>query len=234
MPRKAGMSRDDLIQTNAKIIKSIIEPVVKYSPNCFLIIVTNPLDAMVYLAKKISKFPKNRIMGMAGVLDSTRFRTFIAHELGVSIKDTNAFVMGGHGDTMVPLPKYSTVSGIPITELLSKKKIDEIVDRTRKGGGEIVELLQTGSAFYAPGASAIEMAEAILLDKKRILPCAAELHGEYGVKNLFIGVPVMLGSNGVEKIIEIKLDSEEQKAFKKTADHVKELTKVVDKIIDQI
>ena len=221
LARKPGMSRDDLLNTNAKIVKGITEQVVKYSPDCIIIMVTNPLDAMVYVAKEVSGFPKNRVVGMAGVLDSARMRTFIAMELGVSVEDVTAFVLGGHGDTMVPLPRYSTVAGIPITELISKDRVEAINERTRKGGGEIVALLKTGSAYYAPSASAVEMAEAIIKDKKRILPCAAYLEGEYGIDGYYMGVPVLLGKGGVEKVIEIELTDEEKTALDHSLDDVK-------------
>ncbi len=223
LPRKPGMSRDDLLFKNAEIVKSVTEQVAKYSPNAFLIIVSNPLDAMVYVAHKVSGFPTNRVMGMAGVLDAARFRTFIAMELGVSVEDVTAFVLGGHGDTMVPLPRYSTVAGIPLPDLLPKEKIDALVERTRNGGAEIVNLLKTGSAFFAPSASAVQMAEAILKDKKRILPCAAYCDKEYDVGGYFVGVPVILGGDGVEKVIEIKLTPEEKEAFKRSVEAVKSL-----------
>ena len=223
IPRKPGMSRDDLLNTNTNIVKLVTEQIAKYSPEAFLIIVSNPLDAMVYVAHKVSGFPTNRVMGMAGVLDSARFRTFIALELGVSVKDIQAFVLGGHGDTMVPLPRYTTVSGIPIPDLMSQERIDALVERTRKGGGEIVGLLKTGSAFYAPSAAAVQMAESILKDQKRILPCAAYCDKEYGVGGYFVGVPVMLGAEGVEKVIEIKLTAEEKTDFDKSVAAVKEL-----------
>ncbi len=223
IPRKPGMSRDDLLNTNTNIIKSVTEQVVKYSPETFLIIVSNPLDAMVYVAHKVSGFPTNRVMGMAGVLDSARFRTFIAMELGVSVKDIQAFVLGGHGDTMVPLPRYTTVSGIPIPDLLPQERIDALVERTRKGGGEIVSLLKTGSAFYAPSAAAVQMAESILKDQKRILPCCAYCDKEYGVGGYFVGVPAMLGAGGVEKVIEIQLTAEEKAAFDNSVAAVEEL-----------
>jgi malate dehydrogenase len=223
IPRKPGMSRDDLLNTNTNIVKSVTEQIAKYSPEAFLIIVSNPLDAMVYVAHKVSGFPTNRVMGMAGVLDSARFRTFIALELGVSVKDIQAFVLGGHGDTMVPLPRYTTVSGIPIPDLMSQERIDALVERTRKGGGEIVSLLKTGSAFYAPSAAAVQMAESILKDQKRILPCAAYCDTEYGVGGYFVGVPVMLGAEGVERVIEIKLTAEEKTAFNSSVAAVKEL-----------
>ena len=223
IPRKPGMSRDDLLNTNTNIVKSVTEQIAKYSPEAFLIIVSNPLDAMVYVAHKVSGFPTNRVMGMAGVLDSARFRTFIALELGVSVKDIQAFVLGGHGDTMVPLPRYTTVSGIPIPDLMSQERIEALVERTRKGGGEIVSLLKTGSAFYAPSAAAVQMAESILKDQKRILPCAAYCEKEYGVGGYFVGVPVMLGAGGVERVIEIRLTAEEKKAFGNSVAAVKEL-----------
>jgi malate dehydrogenase len=223
IPRKPGMSRDDLLNTNTNIVKSVTEQIAKYSPEAFLIIVSNPLDAMVYVAHKVSGFSTNRVMGMAGVLDSARFRTFIALELGVSVKDIQAFVLGGHGDTMVPLPRYTTVSGIPIPDLMPQERIDALVERTRKGGGEIVSLLKTGSAFYAPSAAAVQMAESILKDQKRILPCAAYCDKEYGVGGYFVGVPVMLGAEGVERVIEIKLTPTEKTAFDSSVAAVKEL-----------
>jgi malate dehydrogenase len=223
LPRKPGMSRDDLLFKNAEIVKNVTEQIAKYSPNAYLIVVSNPLDAMVYVAHKVSGFPTNRVMGMAGVLDAARFRTFIAMELGVSVEDVTAFVLGGHGDTMVPLSRYSTVGGIPITELLSLEKINELVERTRNGGAEIVNLLKTGSAFFAPSASAVTMAEAIIKDKKRLLPCAAYCDKEYGVGGYFVGVPVILGGNGVEKVVEIKLTPEEEAAFKRSVEAVKNL-----------
>ncbi len=224
LPRKPGMSRDDLLFKNAEIMKSVVENVAKFSPHAILIIVSNPLDAMCAVAKKVSGFPRERVIGMAGILDSARFRAFISMELNVSVEDITAFVLGGHGDDMVPLPRYCSVGGIPLPSLLSKEKIDQLVDRTRKGGGEIVALLKTGSAFYAPGASAVQMAEAILKDKKRILPCAAYLQGEYGVKGYFIGVPVKLGAKGIEQVIEIELTPEEKEALNKSIASVKELT----------
>ena len=225
--RKPGMSRDDLLSTNAKIMKSVTEQIVRFSPDAVLIIVSNPLDAMCHVAYKASNFPRNRVIGMAGVLDSARFRAFISMELNVSVENTHAFVLGGHGDTMVPLPRYSTVAGIPVTELLSKERIDVLIERTRKGGAEIVGLLKTGSAYYAPASAAVEMAEAVLKDKKKILPCAAYLEGEYGINDLFIGVPVKLGSNGIEEIIQIKLTDEENAALQKSANAVKELVGVL-------
>jgi malate dehydrogenase len=223
--RKPGMSRSDLINTNANIVRAVTEQVVKYSPEAYLIVVSNPLDAMVHLAKHVSGFPKNRVVGQAGVLDSTRFRTFIAQELQVSVEDTQAFVLGGHGDTMVPLPRYSTVAGIPITHLLPKETIDRLVQRTRDGGGEIVNLLKSGSAFYAPGASVVQMVEAIVKDKKRVLPCTAYLEGEYGLHNIYFGVPVKLGAGGVEQIIEIELMAEERAALQASATEVEDTIK---------
>jgi malate dehydrogenase len=223
IPRKPGMSRDDLISTNAGIMKDVTTQVAERSPNAVLIIVSNPLDAMCHVAFEASGFPKNRVIGMAGVLDSARFRAFIAMELKVSVENTHAFVLGGHGDTMVPLPRYSTVAGIPITELIPKDRIDAIVDRTANGGAEIVKLLKTGSAYYAPASAAVEMAESILKDKKKILPCAVYLEGEYGIQDLFIGVPVKLGASGVEDIIEITLTEEENAALMKSADAVQGL-----------
>jgi malate dehydrogenase len=217
IPRKPGMSRDDLISTNAGIMKNVTAQVAELSPNAVLIIVSNPLDAMCHVAYEASGFPKNRVIGMAGVLDSARFRAFIAMELNVSVENTHAFVLGGHGDTMVPLPRYSTVAGIPITELMPQDRIDAIVDRTANGGAEIVKLLKTGSAYYAPASAAVEMAESILKDKKKILPCAVYLEGEYGIHDLFIGVPVKLGAGGVEKIIEIQLTENETAALMKSA-----------------
>jgi malate dehydrogenase len=221
--RKPGMSRDDLLNTNTKIMKSVTEQIARFSPDAVLIVVSNPLDAMCHVAYKASNFPRNRVIGMAGVLDSARFRAFISMELNVSVENTHAFVLGGHGDTMVPLPRYSTVAGIPVTELISKERIDALIERTRKGGAEIVGLLKTGSAYYAPASAAVEMAEAVLKDKKKILPCAAYLEGEYGINDLFIGVPVKLGSKGIEEIIQIKLTDEENAALKRSADAVKEL-----------
>jgi malate dehydrogenase len=223
IPRKPGMSRDDLISTNAGIMKNVTAQIAEQSPNAVLTIVSNPLDAMCHVAYEASGFPKNRVIGMAGVLDSARFRAFIAMELDVSVENTHAFVLGGHGDTMVPLPRYSTVAGIPITELLPKDRIDALVDRTANGGAEIVKLLKTGSAYYAPASAAVEMAEAILKDKKKILPCAAYLEGEYGIQDLFIGVPVKLGSGGVESIIEITLTEDEKAALMRSAEAVQEL-----------
>ncbi|HSO62598.1 MAG TPA: malate dehydrogenase [Desulfobacterales bacterium] len=230
IPRKPGMSRDDLLSTNAGIVKKVTREVASRSPQAILIIVSNPLDAMCHVAYEASGFPKERVIGMAGVLDSARFRAFIAMELNVSVENTHAFVLGGHGDTMVPLPRYSTVAGIPITELMTPERIEALVQRTRNGGAEIVGLLKTASAFYAPSSAAVEMAESILKDKKKILPCAAYLEGEYGIRDLFIGVPVKLGSKGVEQVIEIKLTPEEQSALQKSAAAVQELKSVLAKL----
>jgi len=227
LPRKPGMSRDDLLKTNYNIVKETTEKVVKHSPNSILIVVSNPLDAMTQTAYKASGFSKNRVIGMAGVLDSARMRTFIAEALEVSVENVTAFVLGGHGDTMVPLARYSTVAGIPLPDLMPKEKIDAIVKRTAQGGAEIVGLLKTGSAFYAPSAAIVEMVEAILKDKKKILPCAAYLEGEYGIKGLFVGVPVKLGARGIEQVIEIKLTPEERVALEKSAAAVKELVDII-------
>ncbi len=227
IPRKPGMSRDDLLNTNAGIMKQVAEQVAKFSPNAIIIVVSNPLDAMCHVALEASGFPKERVIGMAGVLDSARFRAFIAMELNVSVENTHAFVLCGHGDTMVPLPRYSTVAGIPITELMPQDRIDALCKRTANGGAEIVGLLKTGSAFYAPASAAVEMAESILKDKKKVLPCAVLLNGEYGINDLFIGVPVKLGSKGVEDIIEIKLTADEDAALKKSAAAVQELVDVM-------
>ena len=221
--RKPGMSRDELLSTNAGIVRSVVEEAVRYSPDAILVIVTNPLDAMCHVAMTASGFPRERVLGMAGVLDSARFRTFIAMELGVSVEDTHAFVLGGHGDTMVPLPRYSTVAGIPITELLSPERVEALVTRTANGGAEIVALLKAGSAYYAPAASTFEMVEAILRDRKRVLPCAVLLNGEYGVDGLFVGVPVVLGAGGMERVIEIRLTDDEAAAFQRSAGAVREL-----------
>ncbi|HEY3442049.1 MAG TPA: malate dehydrogenase [Paludibaculum sp.] len=226
-PRKPGMSRDDLLLANYEIVKSATEQVVKYSPNAILILVTNPLDAMCWVAQQVSKFAKNRIIGMAGVLDTARYRTFIAAELGVSVENITALVLGGHGDTMVPIVRLTTVGGIPITELLPAEKINALVDRTRNGGAEIVKFLKTGSAYYAPSAAAVEMAESILKDKKKVLPCAVLLEGEYGYNGLFVGVPVKLGANGIEKIYEVALTAEEKAQLDKSAASVKELIEVL-------
>jgi len=225
--RKPGMSRDDLILTNMKIIKEVTENVVKHSPNCIIIMVTNPLDAMTQLALHVSKFPKNRVIGQSGILDSSRFRTFIAMELGVSVDDVAACLLGGHGDTMVAIPRLTTVGGIPMTELLPKDRVDAIVERTVKGGAEIVGLLKTGSAYYAPSAATVQMVEAIIFDKKKILPCAAYLEGEYGITGAFVGVPVKLGTSGIEQIIELKLTEEERAALKRSAEAVKELVAIM-------
>ncbi|MBL7180775.1 MAG: malate dehydrogenase [Pseudomonadota bacterium] len=230
IPRKPGMSRDDLLKTNASIMKDVTGKVAERSPKAVLIIVSNPLDAMCHVAYETSGFPKNRVLGMAGVLDSARFRTFISMELDVSVESTHAFVLGGHGDTMVPLPRYSTVAGIPITELMSPERIDALVKRTATGGAEIVSLLKTGSAYYAPASAAVEMAESILKDKKKILPCAAYLEGEYGINDLFIGVPVKLGAKGIEEIIQISLTDQEQAALEKSAAAVRELVEALKKL----
>jgi malate dehydrogenase len=230
IPRKPGMSRDDLISTNAGIVKAVTQQITPLSPNSILIIVSNPLDAMCHVAYEASGFPRERVIGMAGVLDSARFRAFISMELNVSVENTHAFVLGGHGDTMVPLPRYSTVAGIPITELLSEDRVDALVDRTRNGGAEIVSLLKTGSAYYAPASAAVEMAESILKDKKKILPCAVYLEGQYGINDLFIGVPVKLGRGGAEEIIEITLTKEENAALQKSAAAVEELKEVLKKL----
>jgi malate dehydrogenase len=227
VPRRPGMSRDDLLHTNAKIVSTVVSNLVRYSPNAYMIVVSNPLDAMVYVAKQVSGWPKNRVVGMAGVLDSARFRYFIAQELGVSVEDVHGFVMGGHGDTMVPVPRYATVTGIPITQLLSEAHIARLVQRTRDGGAEIVNFLKQGSAFYAPGASIVQMVEAIVKDKKRLLPAAAYLEGEYGLRDVYVGVPVLLGAGGVEKIIEVELTTEEQAALKSSAAAVEELVRAL-------
>jgi malate dehydrogenase len=221
--RKPGMSRDDLMQTNAGIVRGVVAEAVNHSPDAILIIVTNPLDAMCHVALQASGFPRERVLGMAGVLDSARFRTFIAEELGVSVADTHAFVLGGHGDTMVPLSRYSTVAGVPITELLPADRVKALEERTANGGAEVVALLKTGSAFYAPAASSFEMVDAILRDRKRVLPCAVLLKGEFGTHDLFVGVPVVLGRGGMEKVFEITLTADEQAAFDKSAAAVKEL-----------
>src|SRR5260221_7002341 len=225
--RKPGMRRDDLLNTNYKIMQDVVGKVVTNSHNCILIVVSNPLDAMAQAAYKLSKFSRNRVIGMAGVLDSSRFRTFIAEELKVSVENVTAFVLGGHGDTMVPLARYSTVAGIPITELMDAATVERLVQRTRDGGAEIVKYLKTGSAYYAPSAAATEMVEAILKDKKKILPCAAYLNGVYGIRGLYVGVPCKLGAKGLEQIIEIKLTLEEKAALNKSADAVKELCTVI-------
>ena len=222
------MSRDDLLQKNASIIRDVTRAVVSASPDCIIIPVTNPLDAMCQVVARVSGFPRERVVGMAGILDSARMRTFIAQELGVSVENTHAFVLGGHGDTMVPLPRYSTVAGIPITELLDSATVEAIVSRTAHGGAEIVKLLGTGSAYYAPGSAVVEMVEAILKDKKKILPCCAYLQGEYGISDLFVGVPVKLGARGMEQIIEIKLTAAEQAALNQSAAAVRELVERLD------
>lgn len=232
VPRKPGMNRDDLISINTGIIESVGENIKKYAPNAFVIVITNPLDVMVGVMQKVTGFKPEKVVGMAGVLDSSRFSFFLAEELGVSIDQVTTFVLGGHGDTMVPVVSYSSVAGIPLPDLIkmgwiSKKRVNEIVERTRFGGGEIVGLLKTGSAYYAPAASAIEMAEAYLKDKKKILPCAAYLKGEYGVKNMYVGVPVVIGAKGVEKVVEIKLGASEKKQFDKSVKAVKDLSKLV-------
>jgi malate dehydrogenase len=223
LARKPGMSRDDLLKTNLAIMKQVAEGVKTHAPKATVIVVSNPLDAMVYTFKKISGFPKNRVVGMAGVLDSSRFRAFVAWELGVSVQDVTALVLGGHGDTMVPLVRYCTVAGIPITKLLSQQKIDAIVERTKNAGGEVVGLLKTGSAFVSPAASAIEMAESILKDKKRVLACACLCEGEYGVDGLYLGVPCVLGAGGVERILQLELDAGERKLFDASVEHVRKL-----------
>ncbi|MEO8954592.1 MAG: malate dehydrogenase [Ktedonobacteraceae bacterium] len=226
-PRKPGMTRDDLVKKNQEIIEQVTKQVVKYSPNCIMIMVTNPLDAMVQLAYRVSGFPRNRIMGMAGVLDTARFRTFIAQEVGASVRDVQAYVLGGHGDTMVPLARMCTVAGVPISQLISSERIEQIVQRTRDGGAEIVKLLGTGSAYFAPSASVLQMVDAILLDKKMIMPCAVYLQGEYGIRDLFVGVPAKLGAEGVEQVIEVELSESEQALLRKSADAVKELVEVM-------
>lgn len=233
IPRKPGMSRDDLVATNAKVMKSVGEGIKKYSPDAFVIVITNPLDVMVWVLQQAGGLPQHKVVGMAGVLDSARFSYFLSQEFNVSIKDVNSFVLGGHGDTMVPLVRYSTVAGIPVPDLIkmgwsTQEKIDAIVQRTRDGGAEIVGLLKTGSAFYAPAASAIAMAESYLKDQKRVLPCAAHLKGEYGIKDLYVGVPVVIGAGGVEKIVEIELNSVEKEQFNKSVDAVKGLVKLID------
>jgi malate dehydrogenase len=226
-PRKPGLSRDDLLKANYEVVKGVVEKVVRLSPSAILVIVTNPLDVMAHAAYKVSGFSKNRVIGMAGVLDSARMSTFVAAELRVSVENVHSFVLGGHGDDMVPLARYSTVAGIPITELIPPARLEAIIERTRKGGGEIVNLLKTGSAYYAPSAAVVEMLRAILQDKKKILPCAAYLEGEYGISGLFVGVPVKLGAGGIEQIIEIKLTAEEKKALDKSAASVRELVGVL-------
>jgi len=239
VPRKPGMSRDDLLEINLKVMEQVGAGIAKYAPDAFVICITNPLDAMVWALQRFSGLPANRVVGMAGVLDSSRFCHFIADELNVSIQDVNAFVLGGHGDTMVPLPRYSTVAGIPLTDLvkmgwLTKERLDEIVQRTRDGGAEIVGLLKTGSAFYAPAASAIDMAESYLKDKRRVLPCAAFLKGEYGVKGMYVGVPAVIGADGIERVVEISLNGTEQKAFNKSVGAVEGLIEACKKIAPKL
>jgi len=229
LPRRPGMSRDDLIGTNAKIVKSVTENIVKYSPNCIIIIVSNPLDVMTYQAHLSSKFPRERIMGMAGILDTARFRAFISNELNVSTKDIQALLLGGHGDTMVPLIRYTTVSGIPVTELIKDKKLNEIIERTKFGGGELVKLMGT-SAWYAPGAAAAQMVEAIIKDQKRIFPVCIKLEGEYGIDDCYLGVPVILGSNGIEKVIELNLNQNERKLLQESRKHVREVMSVLENL----
>jgi malate dehydrogenase len=233
LARKPGMSRDDLLLANYEVVKSATEQSVKYSPNAILVLVTNPLDAMCWTALQVSGFPRERVVGMAGVLDTARFRTFIAHELNVAMSNVVAMVLGGHGDTMVPIVRLSSVSGIPLTELMDAETLDRLVNRARNGGAEIVKYLKTGSAYYAPSAAAIEMVESILLDQKKVLPCAAYLKGEYGYKDLFVGVPVKLGAGGVEKIYELKLEPEEKAALDKSAASVKELIEILQKKMAQ-
>jgi len=228
LARKPGMSRDDLLATNLKIMRQVAEGVRDNAPDAYVIVISNPLDAMVYTFKEVSGFPKNRVMGMAGVLDSARFRAFVAWELGVSVEDVTALVLGGHGDTMVPLTRYCTVAGVPVTQLLSQAKIDAIVERTKGAGGEVVGLLKTGSAFVSPALCAIEMAEAILKDKKRVLACAAQLDGEYGVDGLYVGVPCVLGAGGVERVLEVEMDSAERKLFDKSVEHVRTLVEQIE------
>jgi len=227
VPRKPGMTRDDLVLTNMKIVQGVTEQIVKYSPKCIIVMVANPLDAMAQLAFKVSRFPRNRVIGMSGILDTARFRTFVAMELGVSVEDVSALILGGHGDTMVPITRLATVGGIPLSELMPADKIAKIADRTVKGGGEIVALLKTGSAFYAPGAGAAQVVDAIALDKKRILPCSAYLEGEFGIKGVFVGVPAKIGKDGIEQIVQIKLTPDESAALKKSADAVLELVKIM-------
>ncbi len=229
--RKPGMSRDDLLRVNAKIVKEVTQSVVKHSPEAILIVVSNPLDAMTYVAYRTSQFPKERVLGMAGVLDSARFRAFLAMELNVSVENIQTLVLGGHGDSMVPLPRYTTVAGVPITDLISKERIDAIVQRTRDGGAEIVKLLKTGSAYFAPSAAIIEMVESILKDKKKILPCSVLCQGEYKIEDIFIGVPVKLGNGGIEEIVDIELTSDEANSLLRSANNVKDLCRIADKAI---
>jgi malate dehydrogenase len=227
LPRKPGMSRDDLLRTNAKIVSEVTEKVVKHSPNTILVVVSNPLDAMAWVAKKVSGFPRERVLGMAGVLDSARFRTFIAEAAGVSVEDVHGFVYGGHGDTMVPMLRFCSIAGVPLEKFLSKEQLQKIVDRTRNGGAEIVNYLKTGSAFYAPAASTVQMVEAIVRDKKRVLPCAVYLEGEYGVRDLFVGVLCKLGAKGMEKVVELELNGEEKAELDKSVAAVKGLVDVI-------
>jgi malate dehydrogenase len=233
IPRKPGMSRDDLLSTNAKIVSNVTEQVKATSPEAYIIVVSNPLDAMVQRALQVSGFPANRVMGQAGVLDTGRYRTFLAMELGVSVEDISAMLMGGHGDTMVPLPSCTSVGGIPVTQLIAKERLEEIVDRARKGGGEIVSLLKTGSAYYAPAAATAQMVEAIVRDKKRLLPCAAYCDKEYGVGGYYVGVPVILGADGVEKIIELDLSEEEKANFQRSVDSVKSLVATMSELMGE-
>jgi malate dehydrogenase len=226
-PRKPGMTRDDLVKKNQEIVSQVTEQITKHSPNCIMIMVTNPLDAMAQLAYRVSGFPRNRVVGMAGVLDTARFRTFIAQEVGASVRDVQAYVLGGHGDTMVPLARMCTVAGVPISQLISSERIEQIVQRTRDGGAEIVKLLGTGSAYFAPSASVLQMVDSILLDKKMVMPCAVYLQGEYGIRDLFVGVPAKLGAEGVEQVVEVELSESEQNLLQKSADAVKELVEVM-------
>ncbi|HNP76624.1 MAG: malate dehydrogenase [Cyclobacteriaceae bacterium] len=229
LPRKPGMSRDDLIVTNAGIVKTVTENVVKHSPNAIIIVVSNPLDVMTYQAHLTSKFPRTRVMGMAGILDTARYRAFLAEALNVSPKDISAMILGGHGDTMVPLPRYTTVGGIPVTELISKEKLNAIIERTKVGGGELVKLMGT-SAWYAPGSAAAQMVEAIVKDQRRVLPVCVQLDGEYGIRNCYLGVPVILGKNGIEKVIELDLNNEEKGLLETSRQHVQEVMEVLDKL----
>jgi len=229
LPRKPGMTRDDLISTNAGIVQSVTENIVKHSPNCILIIVSNPLDVMTYAAHITSKFPRNRVIGMAGILDTARYRAFLAEELNVSPKEIQAMLLGGHGDTMVPLPRYTTVAGIPVTELISKEKLDAIIERTKFGGGELVKLMGT-SAWYAPGAAAAQMVEAIAKDQKKVVPVCIKLEGEYGISDCYLGVPVVLGKNGIERVLELKLNADEMELLKTSEKHVREVMEVLNKM----
>ena len=229
--RKPGMSRDDLLGINCKIMKDVSESIAKYAPNAFVIVITNPLDAMVTLCKRLTGFPKNRVVGQAGVLDSSRYRTFIAQELNVSVRNVTAMVLGGHGDDMVPVRSYGQVGGQPVEQLIPAKRLEEIEQRTRQAGGEIVALLKTGSAFYSPASAAIQMAEAYLFDKKQILPCAAYLEGEYGIKDVYFGVPVVVGAGGIERVVELKLSDKEKQEMQVSVSHVQELVTAMDKIL---